>query len=165
MVVSLCNWIWRLLIAAVLLLAAYGKWSEGISYLPPESVYDRLVAFSPFRHYGFLAVEVAIGLWVLCAVKPRWSAIAAGALFAFFTVLLGIEIFRASPVLCGCGLQQVYPDGDPRIDLGFGMARNLLLLIGCGWIWLMSGEEQAKTPAKVDGQNDNAHAAQKSSDA
>lgn len=138
MAVKISNWAWRVLIAGVLLWAACAKWTQGISYLPPESIYDRIVGMSLWRHYAILAVESLLALWLLSAIRPRWSALAGGMLLLGFTAILAAEIFRASPALCGCGISQVYPGGDPRIDLGMGIARNVLLLIGCAWLWLMS---------------------------
>ncbi len=142
MLITLCTWIWRVLIAVVFLSAAYAKWRQGISYMPPETIYDRLVAFSPWRHYAMLGVETLIGTWVLSALKPRWSSIATGALLLVFTVMLGAEIYNRSPMLCGCGIVQVFPDGDPRVDLALGMVRNAVLMAGCAWIFLL-GEDKS----------------------
>ena len=144
MAVTLCNWVWRLLIAGVLLIAAYSKWAQGRNYLEAESIYDRIVAFSPWRHYAILAVEALIGLWVLSSIKVRWSSIAGGILFAGFTAVVTAEMFRANPTDCGCGITQIFPDGDPRVDLAFAIGRNVLLLIGCAWLWLMGEDEPAK---------------------
>jgi len=138
---TICNWAWRLLIGGVLLWAAYSKWQEGISYFPPESIYDRIVAMTPWRHYAVLATESLMGLWVLSGIRPRWGALGSGVLLIAFSVMLAVEIFRESPALCGCGISKVYAGGDPRIDLAMGIARNLLLLAGCGWLWLMSHDE------------------------
>lgn len=142
MVMKICNWAWRLLIGGVLLLAAYSKWQEGISYFPPESIYDRIVAMRPWRHHAILATESLMGLWVLSGIRPRWSAAGVSVLLLGFSAMLAVEIFRESPELCGCGISKVFAGGDPRIDLAMGIARNLLLLAGCGWLWLMSQDER-----------------------
>lgn len=145
MALKLCNWLWRLLIGGVLLLAAYAKWKDGISYLPPETIYDRIVAFSPWRHYTILAMEATIGVWVLTGLRTRWSSIAAGVMLFAFCALLGAEIMRENPSTCGCGIRQVFPGGDPRVDLALGIVRNVFLLLGCAWLYVL-GEEPQSTP-------------------
>jgi len=149
MALRLCTWIWRGLIALVFLAAAWSKWHAGIGYLEPLSIYDRIVAGSLMRHYAILAAEVLATVWLLSALKPRWSAIYSAALLLGFTVLLAIEISSANPVACGCGLREVTPDGDPRADLAMGIGRNVILLLGCGWLWLFADEPAEPTkPAK-----------------
>lgn len=140
-----CTWLWRGVIALVFLTAAWSKWNTGIVYFDPVTMYDRFVAGSPIRHYAILAAEVFAGIWVLSTVKPRWSAIYSAALLTGFTVLLVIEVIRDNPVVCGCGLREVRPDGDPRVELAFSIGRNVILLLGCGWLWLFP-EEPAPTP-------------------
>lgn len=140
MAIKLCNWLWRLLIGGVFVLAAYGKWHEGISYLPPQTIYDRIVGFSLWRHYAILAMEGVIGLWVIIGIRPRWSSIAAGVLLLAFCALLGAELVRENPSTCGCGIRQVFPGGDPRVDLIMGLVRNGILLLGCAWLYLL-GED------------------------
>ena len=144
MLIDICTWIWRLMISLAFLAAAYGKYHEGLNYFPPETIYDRMVASSPARHYAVIGVEVVLGLWVLSTVKPRWSSAAAGLVLLGFTVILGVEIFRRTPMFCGCGMVQVYPDGDPRVDLALGMVRNMVMMAGCGWIYMLGIKEQGK---------------------
>lgn len=143
MALRLCTWLWRGLIALVFLTFAWSKWDAGIGYLEPLSIYDRIVAGSLMRHHAILAVEVLAAVWLLSTLKPRWSAIYSAALLTVFTVLLAIEISSANPVACGCGLREVTPGGDPRADLAMGIGRNVILLLGCGWLWLFA-EEPAK---------------------
>lgn len=140
MAVTLCNWLWRVLIGGVFLLAAYGKWKEGINYLPAETIYDRIVGFSLWRHNTILAIETIIGLWVISSWRPRWSVMAAGTMLLAFCALLGAELWRETPMNCGCGMRQVFPDGDPRVGLIIGLVRNGVLLLGCVWLYLLSEE-------------------------
>ncbi len=160
MAVEICNWVWRLLIGGVLLVSAYAKWSHGLNLGPVESIYDRIVAYSYTRHYSILAVEALIGLWMLSSLKPRWSSAVAGALLLAFTGILAAELFRQTPALCGCGIRQVFPDGiDPRVELGFSIGRNVLLLLGCAWLWLMTGPE----PKEPTGEDDHSSHPQQAS--
>jgi uncharacterized membrane protein YphA (DoxX/SURF4 family) len=143
MAIRLSTWLWRGIIALVFLTAVWSKWNAGIEYLRPVSIYDRIVAGSPFRHYAILTAETLCGLWILLPWKPRWSAIYTATLLVTFVVLLGFEISSADPQACDCGLRELRPGGDPRMNLALGIVRNVLLLLGCGWIWLF-GEEPAR---------------------
>lgn len=145
MAVTLCNWIWRVLIGGTFLLAAYAKLRDGMSYLPPETIYDRIVAFSPWRHYAILGMETVIGLWVLSSIRTRWASLAAGLMVIAFCALLSAELIKESPSNCGCGIRQVYPDGDPRSNLIAGLVRNAFLLLGALWLYFV-GEEAPATP-------------------
>ncbi len=135
------------MIALVFLWAVWSKWTAGIEYLRPVSLYDRIVAGSMFRHYAILTAETVCGVWILLPWKPRWSAIYAATLLTTFIILLGFEISSANPQVCDCGLRELRPGGDPRINLAFGLARDVMLLLGCGWIWLFAEEPEQTTAA------------------
>lgn len=135
--VRLCNVIWRVLIAAMFLLAAYGKWREGLHYLPPFTIYDRLIGLSLVRHNAVLLVEAALALWLLSGWRIRWSATVAGVMLLGFIGLLTAELWAETPASCGCGISQVFPDGDPRMELIMGIIRNAVMLLGCLWLILM----------------------------
>jgi uncharacterized membrane protein YphA (DoxX/SURF4 family) len=145
MAIRLSTWLWRGLIALVFLMAAWSKWDRGIEDLRPRSVYDRIVAGSPTRHYAILAAEVLVGVWLLSGLKLRWSAIYTATMLTAFIILLGFEIRSANPQLCDCGLREVFPGGDPRVNLAIGIVRNFILLLGCGWIWLFADEPDKPT--------------------
>lgn len=145
MAVRLCNYLWRLLIGVVFLLAAYGKWREGINVIPPLTIYDRFVNGMLWRHQAMLLIEVGIALWVLVGWRIRWSTAVAAALLITFTVLMAVELRSGAPGDCGCGIHQIFPSGDPRDALKQAITRNLLLLLGCAWLWLLG--EEPKTPA------------------
>jgi hypothetical protein len=140
MAVRLCNYLWRLLIGVVFLLAAYGKWREGINVIPPLSIYDRLVNGLLWRHQAILLIEVGIALWVLLGWRIRWSSAVAAALLIAFSIILTLELRSNAPGSCGCGIHEVLPGGDPRDAIKQAIARNALLLLGCAWLWFL-GEE------------------------
>jgi len=148
MPVTICNWAWRVLIAVIFLLAALTKYQQGINFLPPWSVYDRFVAFSPLRHYGVIVAEVLIAIWLISGVKTRWAASAAGLVLSGFIVILAIELTSDNPAHCGCGIMPVYPGEDPRIGLRNGIVRNGLILLGCLWLLLLGDNPKPATQAK-----------------
>lgn len=141
MAIRLCTWLWRGLITLIFLVSAWSKWDRGIEYVYRVSIYDRIVAGIPMRHYAILASEVLVGVWMLSGIKPRWSAIYTAVLLTAYTILLGIEFVDPNPQACDCGLRLLRP-GNPRVDLAIGIVRNILLLLGCGWIWLMSDDAE-----------------------
>jgi hypothetical protein len=136
MLFRLCNLLWRLLLAGVLLLAAWGKFSEGIEAPPWRTIYDRMVASIAWRHYAILAIEALMALWLLAGVKVRWAAAATTVILTGFSAILIAELWRTNPSACGCGLRQIYPGGDPRTELWIDLVRNAILLLGCGWLWI-----------------------------
>lgn len=142
MILQGCNWLWRVLIAGVFLLAAWNKWQEGINFTPPWSIYDRLVAGSALRHGAIIGLEVLVGLWVLSSLRTRYAAAAAGLILSGFIVILYLELQSQSPSDCGCGITQVFPGGDPRVGLRAGIVRNAMLLLGCGWLMLMGDDQK-----------------------
>lgn len=152
MAIRLCTWLWRGLIALVFLQAAWTKWERSAEYIHPvsiferTSIYDRIVAGSPMRHYGILASEVLAGVWILSGLKPRWSAIYTATLLTAYIVVLGYEIRDPNPQVCDCGIRLLRA-GNPRVDLAIGIVRNIFLMLGCGWIWLMSDDAGKPTAA------------------
>lgn len=146
MILQGCNWLWRVLIAGVFLLAAWNKWQEGINLFPPWSIYDRVVAGSELRHTAIIATEALVGLWVLSSLRTRYAVSAAGIILSGFIVILFLELQSQSPSDCGCGITQVFPGGDPRVGLRAGIWRNALLLLGCVWLFVM-GQEEKPSPA------------------
>ena len=147
MAIRLSIWLWRGVIALVFLGAAWVKWSDGVQYDDPLSLYDRIVAGSPVRHFGILAAEVFAAAWMLSGTKLRWSAVYTATMLVVFCIALGFEIRRADPEVCGCGLRIVTPGGDPRIDLALAIVRNIILMFGCAWLWLLGEEPEQPTTA------------------
>lgn len=141
---KLCNLLWRLLIGSVLLLAAWGKWWEGMHYGPPQTIYDRFVAMAPWRHYAMLALEAIVALWLISGWRTRAAAWVTGGMLGAFTLLLAAEIWRRTPALCGCGIAEIYPEGDPRVALAMGIVRNAILIFGCVWLILMPPHAESR---------------------
>lgn len=146
MAIRLCTWLWRGLIALVFLMAAWSKWNAGFASLNPMSIYDRIVAGSPMRHYAILATEVLAGVWVLSGLKLRWAAVYTAAMLTIYIIVLGVAIADPNPKVCDCGVRPVFPEDNARmmrVNLAIGIVRNVILMLGCGWIWLF-GEEPVK---------------------
>lgn len=139
----LCNLLWRLVLAGVLLLAAWSKLRQGVETPPWFTIYDRMVAGLAWRHYAVIGVEAAMAVWLLAGVKVRWAATGVAILLAGFSSLLIAELWRTNPSTCGCGLRQIVPGGDPRTELWADLIRNGLLLIGCGWLVVTSAVTHA----------------------
>lgn len=137
MMVDICSWLWRLLIAGVFLLAACSKWQSGINFIPPWSVYDRVVAASPLRHNAIIGFEALVAIWLLSSWRTRYAAVVASLVLTAFIVILAMELWRQSPADCGCGITEVFAGEDPRVGLRIGIVRNALLLLGCGWLFLL----------------------------
>lgn len=142
MTIRIASLVWRVIVGGVFLLAAYGKWKQGINYFPPYTIYDRMVQGIVWRHYAAVGIELGIGLWMLSGFRPRWSGGVAGVVTIGFTLLLVAELWRESPAGCGCGLAQIFADGDPRAELRSDIIRNVLLLVGCGWLLMMGNGRQ-----------------------
>ena len=158
MAIKLCNLLWRLLLGFVFLTAAFSKWHAGVPFGEAHTIYDRWVGFSPLRHYAILAAEVALGAWLISGWRPRVSAAISGLLLLGFTGLILWELRLTNPDKCGCGLEEVFPDGsNPRFALKMSAVRNVVLALGCLWLWLMSpspemrGFARSQTPATPPG--------------
>ena len=133
-----CAILWRLLIGGVFLAAAAAKYQEGIRYGPPQTLYDRVVHFSPVRHYAILGAETIVGVWLISGWGRRWASGMAGFLLLAFTAVMIWELRRTDPDPCGCGISAVFSDGgDPRVALKAAIVRNVILLAGCAWIGLV----------------------------
>jgi hypothetical protein len=155
MLLTVSTWVWRLILGVIFVTAAWTKWRAGVSYMPPETIYERLVAMSSFRHYLFVAIEGAIGLWLLSGMKMRWSSVAAAVMLLAFAGVLAAELLRRNPLDCGCGIREITPDGDPRVAIYMSLARNGVLLFGCWWLWILADDgkpdaSDAEAPQPID---------------
>ena len=135
--------LWRVVLAAALLLSAWGKWHAGVNPSPfPETIYDRMVDTHIWMHYTLIAYEVVLGAWLLSGVKSRWAAGVALVTLLAFCVLIGREVISPDPLGCGCGLQPVLPGRGPEVvrkELLMSLVRNLTLMLGAVYVMVMTG--------------------------
>jgi uncharacterized membrane protein YphA (DoxX/SURF4 family) len=147
--------LWRLLLAAALLLAAWGKWRAGVNHSPfPETIYDRIVGQHPWLHYTLIFYETALGLWLLSGLKTRWAVRVMLLTLLAFCVLIAKEIISHDPLGCGCGLQPVLPDRGPEVvrkELLLSLGRNVVLMLGAAYVLLMTGGRPVRQPEQEDG--------------
>ena len=134
--------VWRMVLAAALLLAAWGKWQAGVNPSPfPETIYDRMVDAHIWMHYTLIGYEVVLGAWLLSGVKSRWAAGVALVTLLAFCVLIGREVISPDPLGCGCGLQPVLPGRGPEVvrkELLMSLVRNLTLMLGAVYVMVMA---------------------------
>lgn len=134
--------VWRLVLAAGFLLAAWGKMQSGVNRSPfPETIYDRVVGQHEWLHYTLVGVEVTVGVWLLTGWKPRWAAGVVLVMMLGFCVLIGREMLSPDPLGCGCGLQPVIPGRGPEVvrqDLMVSLARDVVMLLGAAYVMVMS---------------------------
>lgn len=139
--------LWRVVLAAALLLAAWGKWRAGVNTSPfPETIYDRVVAQHVWLHYTLIGYEALLGAWLLSGIKSRWAAWVMLATLLAFCVLIAREVISPDPLGCGCGLQPVLPGRGPdevRGELMMSLLRNVTLMLGAGYVILMHAEGKA----------------------
>ena len=142
--------LWRVVLAAALLLAAWGKWQAGVNPSPfPETIYDRIVGQHQWLHYALIGWETVLGAWLLSGVKPRWAAGVVLVTLLAFCVLIGREVISPDPLGCGCGLQPVLPGRGPEVvrwELLMSLSRNVTLMLGAGYVMVMAaGQEKPKS--------------------
>lgn len=146
--------LWRVVLAAALLLAAWGKWRAGINPSPfPETIYDRVVAQHVWMHYTLIGYETLLGAWLLSGIRARWAAWVMLVTLLGFCVLIGREVLSPDPLGCGCGLQPVLPGRGPdevRKELLMSLGRNLLLMLGAGYVVVMAtGKGRTATECRM----------------
>lgn len=141
--------LWRVVLAAALLLAAWGKWHAGVNPSPfPETIYDRVVGAHIWMHYTLIAYEVLLGAWLLSGIRPRWAAGVVLVTLLAFCVLIGRELISPDPLGCGCGLQPLLPGRGPEVvrwELLMSLGRNLTLMLGSAYVILMTGARGSRS--------------------
>ena len=152
---------WRVVLAAALLLAAWGKWHTGVNTSPfPETIYDRIVRAHIWMHYTLIAYEVLLGAWLLSGIRPRWAAGAVLVTLLAFCVLIARELISPDPLGCGCGLQPLLPGRGPEVvrwELLMSLGRNLTLMLGAVYVMVMA-QENAECRRRNDETNANSEA-------
>jgi uncharacterized membrane protein YphA (DoxX/SURF4 family) len=144
--------LWRVVLAGVLLAAAWGKARAGVNQTPfPETIYDRVVQGHAWVHWALLGVEVLLGLWLLLGWRRRAALVVTLVVLLGMSGLLVREIVSPDPMGCGCGLQPVMPGRGPEVvrrELLLSLARNALLMVGAVYLLLAErGEPRGATSA------------------
>lgn len=133
----LSAWVVSIGIGALLVLAAGLKvmaptsFVAVIAYLMPRGVDERL-----FRIVAACVVawEVLLGAALICGIHTRRASLAAMGTMAVFSAALLYLASRSDAPGCSC----FGPLGIARragIDVWFGLARNVAILIALAWLW------------------------------
>jgi uncharacterized membrane protein YphA (DoxX/SURF4 family) len=100
---AILHWACRLFLAAVFIYSGYTKVDnplqfavaiEGYKLLPPGMVLWVVKTLPWF--------EIALGIALLAGIALRYTAALAGALLAFFIVIMAITYLRGIEASCGC---------------------------------------------------------------
>lgn len=103
----------------------------------PLTIYDAYFPPGSARHWAFVGIEAAIGLWLISGIRARAAALVAMLVFLAFIGVLFREVLKTDPRLCGCGLESVEPDSI-HAALWRAIGFDVLLLLGAAWLWFQS---------------------------
>jgi len=150
------RWLLTIMVGGAFIVAAYAKavspiaFARVLVYLMPGG----LVGAASVRStvLGVVAIEAALGAWILASGASRRSALTAGALLCIFSLVLVRLAMDPTAPACGCFALQ----STGRMDAVFGLARNAALL----WmtLWLL-GTSGRPVPARVPWRRPREHAA------
>jgi uncharacterized membrane protein YphA (DoxX/SURF4 family) len=74
-------------------------------------------------------VEIVLGLCLILDIKPKITSLLVGLLTIIFTIIFAYGFFTKGVDDCGCMGPFI------RIPSHISFARNILIIIGCYWIW------------------------------
>lgn len=120
----------RIALAAVFLWAGMAKLLDRPG---DHTLYGSLVGRWALPHYSFCAIELALGVWLLCGRRPTGSATLAAVVLAFFMGILVSGLIKENAEPCGCGFSRnAGPAGQIRRDLYATLAIDGILFgIAC----------------------------------
>lgn len=126
----------------VFLAAAVSKATDPVRFglVVSHLIPDAIVSANTIRAavLSIVALEASVGLWLIMSGGSRRSAGAAAALLVVFTPAL-LVLSRLSSTGCGC-FGSMFGSSN---EIPWGLARNAVLLLMCGWI-LICGHEDKK---------------------
>ena len=97
--------------------------------------FANLIAAYGFDWAGGIApvissVEIILGLCLILDIRPKTTAAAATLITLLFTIVFSYAFFHRGIEDCGCMGSFI------RVSPYISFSRNIVLIIGCFWIWL-----------------------------
>lgn len=105
-----------------------------------------LIASYGFSWLGNLSpfisgVEIVLGLCLILNIKPTLTVAVTGILTLLFTVSFAFGFFNKGITDCGCMGPFI------KIPFAFTFARNILIMMGCYWVWSTKESTNDPVPA------------------
>ncbi|MEM8736944.1 MAG: MauE/DoxX family redox-associated membrane protein [Planctomycetota bacterium] len=91
-------------------------------------------------------LEVVIGVGVLLPWTVRGAAMIQAGLMVVFIVALSSAWWRGLDITCGC-----FGGGGEPADYGWLIGRDVVLLVGAGWVWVGTNSGGGAEPVRADG--------------
>ena len=141
-------------IALRLLVGGVFFWAAAVQTFRPHTgapeqptMYGRWVRPGSGADAAISVAELLLGLWMILGRFPRVAAVFCTGVLIFYTVLLIMELRRETPLPCGCFW--VVPDQaspiEVRHQIMIGIARNLLLIFSCGFVFVTASSRTRLT--------------------
>ena len=117
---------------------------SGISKAIDSQWFAVLIATYGFPWAGNISpvvsgLEIVLGLCLILNIRPKITTLVVGVLTILFTVIFAIGFLTKGVTDCGCMGPYI------RIPSQISFARNVLIIIGCFWIWENSKAENVIT--------------------
>jgi prepilin-type N-terminal cleavage/methylation domain-containing protein len=126
--------IWQIIVAGILLLAAFLKAMDASSIGKVLLFLKLSGPFVPAAILLVIGIETVLGIWLLMPSPPKWTTPAVLLLFAGFCIVQGVLLISDHPPSCGCfGKLEAWTNA--RTALFAGLARNLLIIATGVVLW------------------------------
>jgi len=127
----------RIVLAAILLYAGWRKALDSPKQSEP-TIFSNWSKQPPVRWVAICG-ELALGVWLISGVESRAATIVFLIVISSFTGLIVVELGKEFPVPCGCsgGHGNLMDPSTVRASLRFDVLRNLLLIVGAAWSYLL----------------------------
>ena len=115
-------------------LTAYSKLSPGSE---SKTILSQFSISVPNLNYVLAGVECFLAGWLLSGTYAEIAAASTAFTLSVFTGVIVRELLKSRPLTCGCiGIGAVARDiAAIRLGLLASLLRNLLLLLGCMWLY------------------------------
>ncbi len=103
------------------------------------TLYGSLATASPAFAWGIIAVETALGLWLITGIARAAAAGAAIFVLSLFSCAIALDLAARHPEPCGCfgaAWSAAHSPGAIERGLAMGVGRNLLLIVVCATLYL-----------------------------
>jgi hypothetical protein len=127
----------------------YAATSKGLTSDPKS---NPSTLFAEWSNFGagrliLIGIELILGLWLFSGAKTSMAGIMTLAMVSAFSGLIILEIGRPHPKPCGCmGTNSVASSTEVvRSSLFFDLARNSLIMVCGGWLYLSSRKRDYRT--------------------
>jgi hypothetical protein len=126
----------RFSIAAILAWSAYAK-----LFRQPggPTLYD---AWSRNHRFLLPGIELAMAAWIISGIRAKMASVTTIVLLSAFIGILCAELTKNHPLPCGCmgPVAVLYEPHAIRVDLGMGLVRDVMMVVGLGYIYFSTSE-------------------------